>query len=578
MRETLVRAWMRERASDERLAVAKSARRASTLFTSAASAWLLLTPSAHAQDAPPSEPTTTGDDARAEHVGEHAGEPSVEARLRALEAENAEQRRALEEARARIEAVEARPAAEEPALAVAPTAPPSPAIRPLASLVTRFEHREGYDALASPRAAATAGCYGGNGPTPTLSDSDCVRYRARVGFEITPIDLGRDVVATIRFMPQVSGFWAMSGLSLGGPGGIGASTSGGTVDALLGLHEGSLALQLGTTSRLEVGRFEMGYGDNVVIGTLDWHPNGRAFDGARMRITPERNSYWIDAFFTLVNEGHALSLLGGPPQGGFAEGDQSFYGLYAGLGPLLDDRPTTALDVYALFLQTNNRQDAAAMAEREWSLRATLGARFRYRVGLVDVRAEGAFQTGREGALRAPAGSFGPARTVVAGFALGEVGLNLLDNQLRVALEGNFASGNQTRTCASPPCADDIEEGYAQLFPTAHAFFGYTDLMGGRSNIAGGVLHASYRPIDEFTLALDWHVFVIPERPATASSNYAGQEGNLNVIWTPLPGLRARAMYGIFLPETAFFRAAGAPNYDTDPAHYVEVELAYLLR
>jgi hypothetical protein len=501
-------------------------------------------------------------------------EPTLEERLARLEAIDRERAAALAAANERVAVLEAR-AAEPPAAA----APTGPTLRPLAYMLTRFEHREGYDALASPRSLATAGCYGGTGAAPTLADSDCVRYRARAGFEITNLTLGSDVTAVIRFLPQVSGHWAMGGFGLGGPGGLGASSSGGTVDALLGLHEGSLALQFGSAARFEIGRFEMAYGEHVVIGNLDWHPNGRAFDGARLRITPEANSYWIDAFWTLVNEGHAISLAGAPAPAGLGQADQSFYGAYAGLGPLLDARPSTALDVYALFLQTNNRADAAAMTEREWSLRATIGSRFRYRVEMLDFRVEGAFQTGREGALRSPmTNAFGSPQTVVAGFAIGEVGVNLLEDHLRIGLEGNFASGNATPTCGTPPCVDGTNEAYQHLFPTAHAFLGFTDVMGARSNVGGGALHLAYKPVDQLSLNLDWHVFVVPERPAMVTSNYAGQEGNLNVVWTPWAGLRARAMYGIFLPQTAYFRQTGAMNFTTEPVHYLEVELAYVLR
>ena len=228
-----------------------------------------------------------------------ATEPSVEARLAALEAESQARAQALDEARARVLALETAAAAEE--AVVAP--PAGPTIRPLASMVTRFEHREGYDALGSARALQNAGCFGGAGLTPTLSDSDCIRYRARVGFEITNLVLGPEATAVIRFLPQVSGNWALPGLGIGVPGGTGASSSGGIVDAVLGIHEASLALQLGTVARVEVGRFEMNYGDAVVVGNLDWHPNGRAFDGARVRVTPQgASSYWIDAFWTLINE------------------------------------------------------------------------------------------------------------------------------------------------------------------------------------------------------------------------------------------------------------------------------------
>ena len=502
-----------------------------------------------------------------------ASEPSagLEARLAALEAESARRDEQLAQAQARVAALEAA-AAEEPE----PAAPTGPTVRPLAYMMTRFEHREGYDALGSARALQTSGCYGGTGATPLLADSDCIHYRARVGLEITNLAIGPDVSAIVRFLPQVAGTWAMTTIGLGSPGGVGASSSGGTVDALLGLHEASLALQLGTVVRAEVGRFEMGYGDAVVIGNLDWNPNARAFDGARLHITPQPSSWWIDAFWTLVNEGHAFSLTGAATNLGFGQADQSFYGIYAGLGPLLDARPTTALDVYALFRQTNNRTDVAAMAEREWSLRATIGARLRYRVDIVDFRVEGAFQTGREGALRAVSGAFGSAQTVLAGFAIGEVGVWALEDRLRFALEGNYGSGNAP--CTGTGCTDSTQEAYDPLFPTAHAFLGYTDVMGQRTNSASGVLHVSGRPLDTLTINLDWHVFVIPERAAGVAGNYAGQEGNLSLIWTPVPGLRGRAMYGVFLPDTAAWRPIGSATYTTQPVHFLEVELLYVIR
>jgi hypothetical protein len=433
-------------------------------------------------------------------------------------------------------------------------------------MVTRFEHREGYDRLPVSRGLTNIGCTAGAGGV--LSDSDCIRYRARVGFEIQNITLGPGYTAAVRFLPQVTGHWAMPGFALGGPG-TGLSSSGGIVDALLGIHEASLILNLETWGRFEIGRFEMSYGENVVIGNLDWHPNGRAFDGARVRITPTPSSYWIDVFWTLVNEGHAFSLTGAPTGGGFGQADQYFYGVYAGLGPLLDARPSTALDVYALALQTNNRADPATGAEREWSHRTTVGARFRYRIDLVDLRAEGAAQFGREGAPRDPTTmAFGRQQEVVAGFFLGEVGVNLLEDHLRLALEGNYASGND-------PTSINANEGYFHLFPTAHAFLGYTDVMGARTNVASGVFHGTVRPVDQLALNLDFHVFVVPERGAL-TTNYAGSEGNLNVIWTPFTGLRFRAMYGIFVPETPFWRGVGAPG--ADPVHYLEAELGFVLR
>jgi hypothetical protein len=388
-------------------------------------------------------------------------------------------------------------------------------------MVTRFEHREGYTALGVP----------GTGCVP--GDNDCIRYRARVGFTTTPLTIADDVKASVRFLPQVAGFWALPSLT-------GASSSGGVFDPTLGLHEAVLTLELGRPARLEVGRFEMIYGEHLVIGNLDWHPNARAFDGARLHIQPDAAGIWVDVFWTMLNEGGLAD---------FGQGDRYFYGAYADFGPAIAEN--LHLDAYALGLQANDSVDAIGNAVA-WSLRVTVGARFRYRIDLVDFRAETGIQVGREGVIRP-----GNAPTILAGHFDGEVGL-------RVALEGAFASGDD-------PISADTVEGWNQLFPTAHAFLGFTDVMGARTNVFDGVAHLGGKPIDQLQINLDVHVFLRPER-GSARSNYAGNEWNLNLIWQPGAGFRLRAMYGIFVPSEDLF-GVGA-----DPAHFLEVELGYVLR
>jgi hypothetical protein len=319
------------------------------------------------------------------------------------------------------------------------------------------------------------------------------------------------------------------------------------VDPVLGLHEGFLSLHLGEAFRLDVGRFEMFYGEHLVIGNLDWHPNGRAFDGARARFQPVEDGLFVDGFWTITTEG-------GLPA--FGENDQYFYGLYAGLGPAI--APGLALDAYALFLQNNDSIDLVTGAERDFSLRLTLGGRFRHRVEMIDVRVESGLQVGTAGQIRPAA-----PQTIVAGQVDAELGLNLLDDRLRFALEGLFASGDGP----SP----DLNEAYNQLFPTAHAFLGLSDVMGGRSNVASGVLHITGKPLPQLAIHLDLHVFARPERPAGAVDNYAGAEGDLNVIWTPAEGLRGRVMYALFVPNAGFFPT-------DEPIHYLEVELGYVLK
>ena len=484
--------------------------------------------------------------APAEETRERAAEDSrlafeerlrqIEERDRAREAELAaalsrvgELERASADAAAREAEERARLAAEaaaaETAAAQAPAGPPT--IVPLASMFTRFEHREGYTQLG----VAGTGCIPG--------DSDCVRYRARVGVSIPNLRISDEVVAGIRFLPQVAGFWAVETPA-------GMSTSGNVFHPSLGLYEGYLSLTIEEELRVDVGRFAMVYGEHLVIGTLGWHPAARSFDGARLRFQPEANGYYVDAFFTMLSEG-------GPA--GFGDADSYFYGIYAGLGPVLGQG--VQLDAYALALQNNDSIDPMTGGRARWSVRVTVGGRFRHRVDIVDLRLETGIQVGRVGR----AAPFDP-RALLAAQVDGEVGINLLDDVLRLSVQGLYASGDDASTL-------DLDEAYNHLFPTAHAFLGLTDVAGGRSNIASGVLHAMVRALPQLRLMLDVHLLSRVE--TGGSDSLMGGEGDLHVVWTPGAGFVIRAMYGLFIPNPGFWGAG------VDPVHYVEVELGYEL-
>ena len=448
----------------------------------------------------------------------------TEARLRRLEerdnAREAELQRALERV-AELEQAAADdtvPVEEVPAVEV-PAPPSGPTLRPLASMFTRLEVREGYADLG----AANPGCF------PGANDGDCLRFRASLGLQVGDIHVSDDIVAAVRFLPQVAGYWSFGG-------------SGGVVHPDVGLYEGNLVLTIDRIVRVDVGRIVLNYGDQMVIGSLRWHPAGRSFDGARVRIQPEADGYWVDMFWTMLAEG-------GP--GSFGDGDGYFYGAYAALGPLLSER--VAFDVYGLAQQTNDSVDPVTGGQIDWSLRAHLGSRFTTRVDLVDLRAEAGLQVGRAGQL-API----DPTTIIAGHIDGEVGFNFADDMFRVGAHGFFASGDDPSTSEN--------EGYSQLFPTAHAFLGWSDVMGGRTNVAGGALHFLLKPIANLKISLDTFVFA---RPQAAGDGFTGGEGDLQVLWLPGAGLRVRGMYALFVPSAGFWGAG------SDPVHYLEVELGY---
>lgn len=391
------------------------------------------------------------------------------------------------------------PQPDVPVEGATPAAPPPFPLRVTASIFSRPELRQGYEQLGQ-------------------ADTDFVRYRFRLGLSLEPIDLGRVSVGG-RLAPQAAGFWS----------------SGGTLtDPALGIHEAVLLLN---TERLafELGRFEMSYGEEVVIGTVGWHQVGRAFDGARLRTKLAAPGAYVDVFATQLTENLDTN---------FAAGDVIFLGAYAGLGPLL--REGLELDVYAfeLLLAENPDPDPTLSTLRRHV--TTVGSRLLHRGETIDLRAEVGVQLqGAEG-----------ADLQVAYHADAELGVRV-GSRFRLSAEALFASGAHGERVAA----------WNQLFPTAHKFLGFSDIMGGRSNVVSGVLHAWASLADGLGANLDVHVFA---RPEGATSGYQGLEADLGLGWTIGRGLVLRGNYSLFVPAEDAFGT-------TTPAHFAELELRYTL-
>lgn len=447
--------------------------------------------------------------------------------------------------------------APAPAAAPVPAVPPAPpptGLKVTGSFFTRYEGRENYDQFTV---------------QPRFTESDLTVYRARIGLATTPIDVGAGEQVVLQFTPQTAGV-------------IGA-LSGTVVDAALGLHEGYLRIQ-GASHKFDAGRFEMNYGDALVIGNLDWNETGRSFDGLRMRLTPSVEKTFIDVFVTQADPQPTPTAAEGgrtliSPLGA---GDAYFAGVYSSLGGFID--PAMELEPYLLALVkpgTDNISVPNAMmgmpptiVNRAPSTLFTLGTRFKHKIDVVDVRAEGGLQFGGNGG-QAPVGMDIPDGQSVFAFQIdAEAGVSLMENKLRVGLEGLYASGND-------PSSADKHEGWNQLFPTAHKFMGLMDIIGARTNIASGVLHLSAQPTADIKVLVDAHMFSRPQDTANMADNsgYAGTILNAGLVYALGTGLNVRGLYGLFLPSDNNNATANiAADVNLDPAHYVEVELRYDLK
>lgn len=421
-------------------------------------------------------------------------------------------------------------ATEEAARAALVDAPdPGPSLLPLdltTSTWSRFEMRENFDDLGVARGR--------------FQEGDIAVFRARLGMGTNPLPIadGSDVI--VQFTPQASGLWGVNG-TLG--------------EAKVGIFEGYFKIR---SKRLDVkvGRWQLAYGDEVVIGALDWHQAGRAFDGILAHYKMDRG--YLDLFATQVAEG---SPGGGPT---FLGGDGYFWGAYLGVGRYFDE--DMDLDAYFL-VQSQLRQEgllepttgmnyAQAAAHR-----MTGGLRVKNQVGWFDYRMEAGIQFGST-ADQAPDGFMGDEVAAVDTLAYQadlELGVSF-PGKLRLAIEGLVASGDNPDT--------ERNEGYDHLYPTDHNFLGLMDIIGARTNIASGNLKLM-RPITKSLEArIDGHVFFRMEDGLLGSpeleAGFAGTEINTELKQALGQFASVRGLYGVFIPTSGHY-------LKDDVAHYVEV-------
>jgi hypothetical protein len=413
-----------------------------------------------------------------------------------------------------------------PLVEVVPFAPERWAPIFTASQFTRYELRHGYDDLGIARGRFLEG--------------DAIFYRVRLGFNTGLLALTEGLKASLQLTPQAAGTFGENGPST-------------IADARLGLHEGYARLQ-GRRVRFDAGRYELLYGDALMIGNNDWNAIGRTFDGVRARIGGQA---WLDLFANVIDEGRTNT-----------QGDLYFLGAYGALGSLVHAylAEVTDLDVYLLSRVWGVARDGDM--RREGAREFTVGTRSKGRIGRYDFRVETGVQAGtRPGLTR--------STRAVAWQGDVEVGRALLDERLRIALEALFATGAKPDSRRS--------HGWEDLFPSGHKWLGLTDAFSQngqkRTNVCSLVLHVSARALERLTVQFDAHLFARPQ-PTTVAGEYgfAGGEFDTGVAYTIVKGVRVRALYALFLPSGDLYNDVVPDRMrwrDPDPAQYFEAELRY---
>jgi hypothetical protein len=294
---------------------------------------------------------------------------------------------------------------------------------------------------------------------------------------------------------------------------------------------------------LRVGRQELVYGEQRLVGHLSWLNAARTFDAARL--TLRAKTFSVDAFAASV-----VRILD-------SDFDKSgngnrFAGVYGTTPKLI---PLGSVEPYVFWRRdVNQRTEAAAAAATAATLQhTTIGIRVAGKLPAgLDYGVEMAVQRGTVGSddVRAWAGHWQLRESLPIRFGVRLVG------------EYNYASGDKDP-------ADGVRGTFDQLYPTAHDKYGLADQIGWRNlrHARGGV---ELTPMKGLPVAVSYHSWWLAERRdavyaagsapvarviAGAASTHVGEEIDLQVARALTPQLQLAAGYAHIFTG-AFLRQA----------------------
>lgn len=290
---------------------------------------------------------------------------------------------------------------------------------------------------------------------------------------------------------------------------------------------------------VRVGRQELAYGDQRLVGHVSWLNAARTFDG--VKATARGRSWQADAFATSV-----VRVL--PSAFDRSGAGNLFAGAYVTAGSLVKQ---ASVEPY-LFIR-RDRDLAAERGPRGTLQSATMGARWVGRLPAgFEYNTDSAVQVGSLGAddIRAWAGHYqlrGPALTRLA---------------IRPGAEVNVASGDRNP-------ADGRRGTFDQLYPTPHDKYGLADQVAWR-NIRHLRAGADLMPAKGWPVTVNYHTWWLHERrdglyaaggallarlAQGAPDRHVGQEVDLLVGRALSPQLQLSIGYAHIVPG-AFLKAA----------------------
>ena len=312
---------------------------------------------------------------------------------------------------------------------------------------------------------------------------------------------------------------------------------------------------------LTLGRQELAYGDERLVGAFGWNNIGRVFDAAKVRWQSDK--CWVEVFGANVVRTDDNSFNDRTYWG------DDFFGVYGHTGVL----EKHVWDVYGLF---RDKDDAVTLGPPREIY--TFGTRFATTPKMApwDYWVEAAGQFGH---IKGPGGSqFGETTAAWNDHRAyaGTIGVGYTcphDWKPRLALEYNYASGDSNPT-------DGTNETFDNLYPTNHKFYGFIDLFAWK-NTHNPHLSLSVLPHKTVKVQLDGHLFWLAESrdawyrasqaavrrdPTGAADSFVGSEVDLTVSYAPHKRVKFLAGYSHFF--TGDFVKDTGPHSDADFAYF----------
>ncbi len=287
---------------------------------------------------------------------------------------------------------------------------------------------------------------------------------------------------------------------------------------------------------VQVGRQELLYGDERLVGSSDWTNVKRSFDAVKLRY--ERPEVWVDAFVSRVVMPYDNHF-------NVSNDYDWFSGIYASTTALAPKQET---QLYLLSRNVGLKSPAAIGPPP-----APQGASPRdiYTVGLRIKSLPGAFGGWDYGAELM--GQFGHFKETATG-APAVLGKNLSQEAYaaylggghtwtntwatpRLGVEYNFSSGDDDPT-------DGRHGTFDNLFPTNHKSYGYMDFFS-LQNIHNVRFMSSLKPLKKLTVTADYHLFWLADTHDSFYTINGARRGGLGT--TPGPGYGINPGYSSFV-------------------------------